>query len=115
MNQSSFSPATAAEVLAVDVIEGRVAPDDCDCKVEFARRGREADFVVARLKAHAHSNVRHALRVVSRHGDVEPCDGAAFVNGKLLFWRVLTEAKRSDFARREHDGRDPQAAWRFDL
>ena len=86
MNQSSSSsPSAAAEVLAVDVVDGRVAPDDGDCEVEFARRGREADLVVAALKADARAHVRHALLEVRGHSDVEARDGASFVDREALF------------------------------
>src|SRR5256714_12744057 len=106
MNQSSSSSATAAaEVLTVDVVDGRVVPDDGDCKVEFARRGREADLVVATLKADAHAHVRDALLEVRGHVDVEAGDGAAFVDGEALFGRVLAEAERAHAPRRVRDGR----------
>src|SRR2546421_8062269 len=105
MNQSSSSSATAAEVLAVDVVDGRVAPDDADCEVEFARRGREADLVVATLEADARAHVRNALLVVGGHDDIEAHDGAAFVDGESLFGRALAEAERAHAPRRVRDGR----------
>src|SRR5436309_9030591 len=95
MNQSSSSSASAAEVWAVDVVDGRVAPDDGDCEVKFARRGREADLVVATLEADAHAHVRDALLEVGGHSDVEARDGAAFVDRESLLGRVLAEAERA--------------------
>src|SRR5436853_6916653 len=108
MNQSSSSSASAAEVWAVDVVDGRVAPDDGDCEVEFARRGREANLVVAALEADARAHVRDALPEVGGHDDVEADDGAAFVDGEALFGRVLAEAERAHAPRRVRDGRDLQ-------